>query len=203
MNRIYNVYSTGEFQQPSAPSKLPVPFALAKIATTTGLIFLHECGHALAASLLYRNANPEIRFSFFNGYCRYDNSKLSELGKHIGPANASALVAAAGPMIDMIALLAITKLSHSNKTVARLLATKAFGLSLYALSAFWKCDSSHDFCNVWSKSGVFAYGALTACCLATTALVMKNAFSENNASDSRNIERSNALYRGNRQIRFF
>lgn len=198
MNQIYNVYSTGEFQQPRAPSKLPIPFALAKVATTTGLIFLHECGHALAASLLYRNANPEIRFSFFDGYCQYNNSTLSDLGKRIGSANASAVVAGAGPAIDIIALLAITKLSRSNKTVARLLATKAFGLSLYALSALWKCYSSHDFCTVWSKSGVFAYGALTASCLATTALVMRNAFSEKNTLEPENNKHS--INRGGKKM---
>lgn len=178
MNRIHSFYSTGEFKQTSRSSHLPVPFALAKIAVTTGLIFLHEYGHALAASLLYKNANPEIHFSYYDGYCKYNSSTLSDLGKRIGPAHSTALVAGAGPVVDIISLLAITKLTNSDRIAARLLATKAFSLSLYALSALWKCNKEHDFCTVWSKSGVFAYSALTACCLATTALVMRNAFSE-------------------------
>ena len=159
-------------------------FTYAKAAAATlGLTFLHECGHALAATALYKNADPEISFSFdptlswfsFGGRCKYTASTLSALGKRLGSSNSEALVAAAGPATDIISLLALSKLTGGDRQTAQLLSLKAINLSLYALSALWDKSRGHDFHHVWTQGGFLAYSLLTVSCLATTVLVLRNA----------------------------
>lgn len=152
-----------------------VSFGFAKTAATIGLIILHECGHALAATLLFKNAKPEIKINPFGGSCTYNSTTLSSLGNSFGMEGSISLVASAGPITEIISMLAITKLSNSSEQVAQWMALKAIGLSAYAISAFWDSSPTHDFSTIWSKSGGLSYSLLTACCLATTALVLRNA----------------------------
>jgi len=176
MSRI--IYSYPEWQYlRAAPygSKKENPSQLEQTAATTGLIFLHECGHALAATLLYQNANPKINVTFPGGVCHFNNTYLSSLGSWFGRSNSAALVAAAGPIVDIISMLAITKLTRSKKYAAQLMSWKAFGLALYSLSALVHCYDAHDFCQVRSHGGQLAYGLLAAACLATSTLVLHNA----------------------------
>jgi len=178
MNRINNSHSTRQFPpvERKEESRWNVSFEFAKTVTTIGLIIIHECGHALAATLLFKNANPQIEVNYpFDAFCRYNSSKLSSLGKSFGMEDSKSLVAGAGPITEIISILAITKLSNSNKQIAQWMALKAISLSAYAISGLWDSSPSHDFSTIWSKSGRLAYGLLTACCLATTALVLRNA----------------------------
>ncbi len=177
MIRINNSYPDRLYYPMANESKREFPFPLAKIILTAGLLYLHEHGHAHAANLLYKNANPQITFSATGGNCTYNSARLSELGGKFGPSHAKALVASAGSIVEMIAMLAITVLTRSDKRTAQLMLSKAAHLSIYALSGLFSraCFPGHDFCIIRNSSGDFAYGLLTAACLATTALITKNA----------------------------
>jgi hypothetical protein len=177
MTRINTSYPDRLYYPMANESKIEIPFPLAKIILTAGLLYLHEYGHALAANLLYKNANPQVTFSVTGGNCTYNSAQLSELGKKFGPSNAVSLVASAGSIVEMIAMLAITVLTRSDKRTAQLMLSKAAHLSIYALSGLFyrACFPGHDFCIIRNSSGDIAYGLLTAACLATTALITRNA----------------------------
>lgn len=178
MNRINNTNSTSQFSRVDKDDepRWNVSFGFAKTAATLGLIILHECGHALAATLLFKNANPQIEIHYpYGAFCQYNSTKLSSLGNSFGMEDSTALVAGAGPITEIISILAITKLSNSSEKVAQWMALKAISLSAYAISALWDRSKSHDFSTIWSSSGGLAYGLITACCFATTALVLRNA----------------------------
>lgn len=177
MNRVNHTYSTRQFPQVERNEpRWNVSFGFAKTAATIGLIILHEYGHALAATLLFKNANPEITINpFGGGYCKYNSTELSSLGKSFGMKDSTSLVAGAGPITEIISILAITKLSNSSEQVAQWMALKAISLSAYAISGLWSNSPTHDFSTIWSNSGRLPYSLLTACCLATTALVLRNA----------------------------
>ena len=179
MTRINAYYPTQQQSDRENERGWDVSFGLMQLATTSVLTFIHECGHALMALALYENAEPQIElkheYFYIRGNCKYNASTLNSFGKWMGSANASASVSAAGPIIDIITLLAITKLSRSNRKTAQLIALKAASLSLYAISALWNSSSEHDFSNVWAQGGFLAYSLLTACCFATTAVVLRNA----------------------------
>lgn len=155
----------------------PATFLFAQAIAAKAMTVLHECGHALAAIALYKNANPKIELTYFGGTTTYwdKNPRVNAL-KWFGKAHSSSIVASAGPLTDILLLLGITKASRSDPQIARFISMKAIGLSFYALSALFSCSRGHDFCDVWSNSGTFAYGLLTASCLATTAVVLRNAW---------------------------
>lgn len=172
--QIYNL-------EPSSSTKNnlrhPATFLFAQMLVSKAMTVFHECGHALAAITLYRNANPKIELTFFGGKTTYwDKSPRVTALKWFGKAHSSSIVASAGPLTDILFLLGITKASGSDRQVAKFISMKAISLSIYALSAMVFCSPGHDFCDVWSNSGTFAYGLLTASCLATTALVLRNAW---------------------------
>lgn len=161
--------------------KNEIPFSLATTVAAMGLLYLHEHGHAWAADLLYKNANPQITFTvsgtLLGGNCTYNPAQLSELGEKLGSSNAKAAVASAGPLAEIVAMLGITLLTRSDKRTAEILLLKAASLSLYAVSGLFSraCFPGHDFCMIRSSAGDLAYGLLTAACLATTALIAHNA----------------------------
>ena len=177
MTRINTSYPYRLYYPMANESKRRLPFPLAKILLTGGLLYLHEYGHAGAANLLYKNANPQITLSATGGNCTYNSAQLSELGEKYGPSHAKALVASAGSIVEMVAMLAITVLSAGDKRTAQLMLSKAAHLSIYALSGLFSraCFPGHDFCVIRNSSGDLAYGLLTAACLATTALITRNA----------------------------
>jgi hypothetical protein len=176
MNRINNSHSTRHSPQAArTESRWNVAFELAKTVTTIGLIVIHECGHAVAATFLFKNANPQIKVNYpFDAFCSYNSTTLSSLGRSFGEKHSIALVAGAGPITEILSILAITKLSNSSEKVAQLMSLKAISLSVYAISGLWSNNPMHDFSSIWKNSGKLAYGLITACCLATTALVLRN-----------------------------
>jgi hypothetical protein len=155
-----------------------IPFSLDTTASTVALLYLHEYGHAFTANLLYKNANPQITLTLTGGNCVYANTHLSELGAKLGHSNATALVASAGSIVEIITMLAITAWNGKDKRIARLMFPKALYLSLYALGGLLEQarTPSHDFWIIRNSVGDTAYGLLTALCLATTAIVAHNAF---------------------------
>jgi hypothetical protein len=177
MTRINTAYPDRLYYPMANESKRELPFPLAKILLTGGLLYLHEYGHAGAANLLYKNANPQITLSVTGGNCTYNSAQLSQLGKKFGPSHAKALVASAGAVVEIIAMLGITALTRSDKRTAQLMLSKAAHLSLYALSGLFSraCFPGHDFCVIRNSAGDIAYSLLTAACLATTALITRNA----------------------------
>jgi|GEM_PF-2833610 len=166
-------------------------------ALTMASTFLHECGHALAASLLFANANPKIQFSSTwpgAGSCTYNNGALSHLGQKLGVKSAASAVSAAGTLVDLATILAAT-IHHRNtrnpngayrplasrnslfsidpSTKAAILISRAVSASIYALSAFFACTPSHDFCQIRENGHEAAFLALTGMSLLTTIFVWK------------------------------
>jgi hypothetical protein len=184
MTRINTSYPDRFYDPMANESKNEIPFSLATTVAAAGLLYLHEHGHAWAADLLYKNANPKITYtltgSLLGGNCTYNPAQLSVLGEKLGSSNAKAAVASAGPLVEIIAMLAITLLSRSDKRTAEILVFKAAALSLYALSGIFSqgCFPGHDFCMIRSSAGDLAYGLLTVACLATTAIITRNALQQ-------------------------
>jgi len=181
MTRINTSYPDRLYYPMANESKNEIPFSLATAVASAGLLYLHEHGHAQAANLLYKNANPLIIYTLtgtlLGGNCTYNSAQLSELGEKLGSSNAKAAVASAGPLVEIVAMLGITLLTRSDKRTAQILLSKAVSLSLYALSGLFSkaCFPGNDFCMIRSSAGDLAYGLLTTACLATTALIAHNA----------------------------
>lgn len=161
--------------------------AFTKWMTIPVRTYLHELGHSLAFSHLYRNAKPTIHLAaggYAGGYCSPNFPAnipiFSSIGRSlekIQPGLAFSAVAAAGPAVDIVSLLALSKISADSEVISWSQATKSLSLLVYAGSALFLSMSStcrgHDFCEVWKNSGTLAYGALTAACLATHLYVQK------------------------------
>jgi len=72
--------------------------------------YIHECSHAVFAKLLFKNSNPKITlFNYgFGGICRFTTKKgLTKLGVLAGKNKANVMTAAAGPLTDLITIVAM------------------------------------------------------------------------------------------------
>lgn len=140
------------------------------IVNTVGLagpnIVIHESGHALAASALFKNAQPLIEIDPFNGGATsYAISYgLTRWGNFLGQRQAMLVIAAAGLIASTIFALfefgLAHKLQHSYPLLSQYL--NLHGISqilnevIYGLTAFFadKIELGHDFIYLWQMGEI-------------------------------------------------
>lgn len=139
---------------------LLAPFSFTALDTTTRNVLVHEGGHALAANLVYKGANPRIEvFPMEGGVTSYFPRLLSNFGKHLGWKNADLLVSAAGSGAAVLSaaggLVLATHIRETHPQLHSYLVALSIASIvqhvLYALSALWAPSKSlgHDFVALW------------------------------------------------------
>jgi hypothetical protein len=127
------------------------------------MTLIHESGHAIAAYLLYKNANPRITlngYGFKGGRCIGDVRLHSKMGKWVGKRNASALTAAAGPVTVMITALALHYFYPGNGISSVTLHDNTiYALSTFKEKAFFRrtpynSPIGHDFVRIKIAKGI-------------------------------------------------
>ncbi len=163
---------------------IPVNFAL--LFNATAGVLIHEGGHALAVSMLYSNAQPQIVIKYlFEGNTTFFNRGFSALGRSLGASNVSYIVCAAGPLTAIfmatLAVLLAIRIGKSHTTASKYLyCSSLFSLGYhvkYALSALAasRSDQEHDFVKLWQAGihPVLAAGAMIAVPIVASALYVK------------------------------
>lgn len=142
-----------------------VPIGLATLPLQT---LIHESGHAFAARILYKNANPKITlnsYGFKGGSCSSNKYNLSKFGKWLGTNNSEAISYAAGPIVDMVTSIALLRFFPGNGySYIKLLNNVAYAISALSEQAFHTNEvasfDGHDFVGVKIFSGGSVAGAL-------------------------------------------
>lgn len=133
-------------------------------------VIIHESGHAIAAHILLKNANTKIElknYGYSGGMCYF----YGEEGEWLGKSNAIAVIAAAGPVVDMVTSLALLRLFPGNIYSCRtLLKTALYALSALSEKAFYTNKEEdynpHDFVRVKINIGGLAANTLIISCVA-------------------------------------
>lgn len=139
---------------------------------------VHELGHALTISALYKDAKPTIKFhnyGYKGGETAWGNANPDPtyLGHLVGPCRET-LISAAGPVVEITMYLALRHFFPNSNLIAGLNIFGSINLASYALSAFKdlqilnpeKIDPStgSDFLQTRISGGLIpAAGLITAC----------------------------------------
>lgn len=137
-------------------------------------VIIHESGHAIAACILHKNANPKIElrnYGYIGGGLRYDGNSLSKVGEWLGISNATAVICAAGPVVDMVTALALLRFFPGNGySFVGLQKTFYYVISALSEKGFYtnkkEDDNGHDFVGVKINKGGLAASALIISCVA-------------------------------------
>lgn len=140
------------------------------IVNTVGLsgpnIWIHEGGHALAATAFFKNARAKIWVKpFHGGSTSYTASnRLTWLGSFLGKHSAMMVTAAAGLIASTVFAMCELGIAHkcqdNHPTLSQYLnlhaITYLFHEAMYGLSAFIasKQDLGHDLVRLWQVGGV-------------------------------------------------
>ncbi len=132
----------------------PLNFSI--LDSTTRDLVIHEGGHLVAASLLYKNAQPEIIVRpFQGGATSFWTNGLTKLGQFFGEKGSRLIVAGAGPAAAVLVNSAHIGIAHAirktHPNLSRYLKVTAIislvGHIFYALSALTPKNHmpAHDF----------------------------------------------------------
>lgn len=139
-------------------------------ANTVGLAgptpLIHECGHAAAAHLLFKNPGVKIKIHpFREGHTSYYVSRgLTRIGNFFGKENAILFVTSAGMMASTVFAMfefgMASRLKEQYPTISQWL--NYHGISqilndvIYGLTAFVarRTDLSHDFIRLWTMGEI-------------------------------------------------
>ncbi len=130
---------------------------------------VHEAGHALAATAVYKNPRPQIILQpFFGGLTQFYKTGYTSFGKKIGSVAATCLVVASGPALTLLVSSALLLIGLSMKEKYPQFGKYLICWSLldfynhahYAYSATWAnpSDLTHDFVHL----SVFGLKPMTA-----------------------------------------
>jgi hypothetical protein len=136
------------------------PMNFTFLDTTTRNVLVHEGGHALAANLVYKGANPRVEvFPLEGGVTSYYPRLLSNFGKYLDWKNADLFVSAAGTgSAVLFAAGSLVVASHIREThpqlhryLVALSIVSVLQHAMYAISALWAPSKSlgHDFVALW------------------------------------------------------
>lgn len=136
------------------------PINFTTLDSTTRDVLIHESGHAAAASVLYKNADPKITvFPLRGGVTEMCVDELSRVGRLIGDKTSRLVLAAAGPAAAVFTSTLHFGLARyydkSHPTLSRYLRVTAvvslIWHSLYALTALSPQfhTPGHDFVALW------------------------------------------------------
>jgi hypothetical protein len=155
------------------------------VAAVPLIVTVHEAAHAVAAQLLYQNANPVItlrNYGYEGGSCSYTSTSLSKFGEWLGEPNAESVVFAAGPVVQMVASLALLRFFPGNFiSFVALMRNATYALSALDEKAFYTgsykdLKSGHDFVNIRVLKGDLAAGALMISSIACGAYTFYSTF---------------------------
>ncbi len=169
--------------------------ALASIPVSWAFTVLHENAHVFMANRLFKNAKPITTYGSLtrlglDATTQYSiDSGPSRLGKWLGSSYSHACIDAAGPLGEIISILAITILTRLDKHAARLMLANSLSLVYYSLTPLIAAGKKHgvsiisthgnDFYDLMVHGGKAAYGLLALASLSTAGLVFGNAFGFN------------------------
>lgn len=119
-------------------------------------ILIHESGHALAATWLFQDANPEITFTpYLGGITRFSKTHLSSWGEKIGKSNAILVATLMGPACSLLVSAVAIAVGYASKGKFPELGYYLIGVgngdfvahSAYAMAALSSSPSSqaHDY----------------------------------------------------------
>lgn len=152
------------------------PISYSFVHCSTADTVIHESGHALAAKVLYNQAEPQIiLFPYLGGMTSFIPKTLSRIGNLLGPYKSSMVIAAAGPAAAVGAataeLVLADKFEHTHPRLSRYLKVMG-GINIashlvYAYSAFTEASSAatashvsgHDFVKLWA-GGIHPYTSI-------------------------------------------
>lgn len=175
----------------------PLNFAIVDI-NTRGLV-LHEAGHAVAATALYKNANPSIALYpgktgnplwLYTGETNWSNKEMTGLGKSLGSKGANLVTVGAGAAFSIINCIVLFTLSYklrkTNPELSRYFLASAIATTVqhifYALSALWERSNSYnDFSAMWA-GGIHPFVSILFLALpliVRAGLSVKEAFQRN------------------------
>ena len=129
-------------------------------------ILVHESGHAVAAKLLFKNAQPIISIVPFKGGSTsfITSYGLKSLGEKLGKSTSKLIIAASGIMASTIfaslSFVLAERVKDSHPNASQWLEWQGIsqlaGDILYGATAFVadKTKMSHDFINLWVKGGI-------------------------------------------------
>lgn len=148
------------------------PISFSVLDSTTRDVVIHEGGHALAASALYKNANPQITvMPLQGGVTSFWINGLTKVGKFFGEKGSRLIVAGAGPaaavLADSIQIGVAHVIKKTHPTMSRYLKVTAifslFGHVMYALSALSTKQQmpGHDFVALW-MGGIHPVASIVA-----------------------------------------
>lgn len=79
-------------------------------------VLIHEAGHAFSTLAVYSQTTPKIELSpFGSAITQFQKGPLSTFGKKIGPASATCLVTASGPLLTLLVSSALFAIGLSLK----------------------------------------------------------------------------------------
>lgn len=148
------------------------PTCFSVLDSTTRDVVIHEGGHALAASALYKNANPKITvMPLQGGVTTFWINGLTKVGKFFGEKGSRLIVAGAGPAAAVLADTIHIGVAHvirkTHPTLSSYLKITAIisliGHVMYALSALSIKQQmpGHDFVALW-MGGIHPVASIVA-----------------------------------------
>jgi hypothetical protein len=191
--------------------KVVCPFNFAIVDINTRGLIMHEAGHFLAASALYKNANPSVKLYpgktgnplwLFTGETTWSNKELTPFGQSIGSQNSEMIAAGAGAGISLLGSIILLTLSykyrHTKPELSRYFLASAIATIVqhifYALSAFWeKGNNYNDFGILWAGgiNPIVSIICLALPLMVRAGLAIKESFQRNRAiplQNSRSLE---------------
>lgn len=127
-------------------------------------VYTHEAAHACVMSILFNNTHPEIilhNFGYSGGACEWGLNEalmMSDLGQMLAYDTSLSLVAAAGPLINILTslFLAATQSNLANGISC----SWSMHVVTYAINDFVLINNDclgSDFCTIAEKSGLNTY----------------------------------------------
>jgi hypothetical protein len=159
---------------------LIAPYIFAIFDLCTRCVLVHETGHAIAANLVYLNPNTSIEvYPLKGGVTMMTRGALTNFGKYLGKTNSDVLVSAAGPLAASLLALIDLGVAHKIKDThpklhKTLVFTAIFNVAnhaIYAISAFWENNLSHDFKYLWTVGNI--HPATAAICIIALPIVFQ------------------------------
>jgi hypothetical protein len=134
------------------------PLSFSILDSTTRDVLIHEGGHALAATLLFKGANPSITINpLEGGVTRYYQRGLTSLGEMLGTQKADFIISAAGTAASLgyslLNIILADRLAESHPQLSKYLLvmgiTSILNSIIYAASALFTAFPGHDFAALW------------------------------------------------------
>lgn len=158
---------SGEMEDPMRGTRI---LSRTSIVNTIGWsgpnLWIHESGHAISATALFKEAQVKMWVKpFQGGATTYTAShRLTQIGQWFGKSRAMLVTAAAGLAASTIFVMSelgiANKCKKSNPTISQYLKlhafTTIFNEAVYGLTAFLasRADLGHDLVRLWRVGGI-------------------------------------------------